>query len=43
MEIWTMIALGMLIARMFSFASAELLSFEESEKADVDVAALFQR
>ena len=33
----------LLVARVCSFKSAELLAFEREEKADVDVAALFTR
>jgi LemA protein len=30
-----------ILARMFNFREAQLLQFEEHEKADVDVGALF--
>jgi LemA protein len=32
----------LVVARLFNFKAAELLAFEEEEKADVDVAALFK-
>lgn len=32
----------LIVARLFNFKAAELLAFEEEEKADVDVAALFK-
>ena len=33
----------LIVARTFNFAHADLLAFDEEEKADVDVAALFNR